>query len=108
MSEENRKNNEIKMPSCDKLVLSSSPHIQTKNSVQKIMFKVIIALCPAMAASIYFFGMNAVKTLLATAFFCVIAEALWCIIAKKSVRVAIADGILKFLPVGGAEKSFAV
>lgn len=92
MSEENRKNNEIKMPSCDKLVLSSSPHIQTKNSVQKIMFKVIIALCPAMAASIYFFGMNAVKTLLATAFFCVIAEALWCIIAKKSVRVAIADG----------------
>ena len=92
MNKENQKKNEIKMPLCDKLVLSSSPHIQTGSSVQKIMFKVIIALSPAMAASIYFFGMNAVKTLIATAFSCVIAEALWCIIAKKSVKTALADG----------------
>ena len=92
MNEENQKKNDIKMPKCDKLILSSSPHIQTNNSVRKIMLKVIIALCPAMAASIYFFGTDAVKTLTATAFFCVLAETLWCIIAKKSVRTAVTDG----------------
>lgn len=92
MSEEIQEKEAIKMPLCDQLVLSSSPHIQTKNSVSKIMFKVIIALCPPMAAGIYFFGREAAETLLATAIFCVLAEALWCLLAKKSVITALADG----------------
>ena len=92
MSEEIQEKKEIRMPLCDSLILSSSPHIQTRNSVQKIMFKVIIALAPAMAASIYFFGMAAVKTLICTALFCLLAEALWCIFAKKSIRTTLSDG----------------
>ncbi len=85
-------NQEIKMPECDKLILSSSPHIHTSNSVSKIMLKVIIALVPLIAASIYFFGMNALKIVLLTAIFCVGAEALWCIIARKSLKNTIFDG----------------
>ena len=92
MSEEIQEKKEIRMPLCDSLILSSSPHIQTRNSVQKIMFKVIIALAPAMAASIYFFGMAAVKTLICTVIFCLLAEALWCIFAKKSIRTTLSDG----------------
>ena len=83
---------EIKMPTCDKLIVSPSPHIQTKNSIRKIMLKVIIALVPAIAAGIFFFGMEALKVLLWTAFFAIFAEALWCLIAKKSVKETITDG----------------
>ena len=54
MNEINQGNKSILMPSCDKLIVSSSPHIQTTASVSKIMLKVIIALVPAMAAGIYF------------------------------------------------------
>ena len=92
MNEINQGNKSILMPSCDKLIVSSSPHIQTTASVSKIMLKVIIALVPAMAAGIYFFGIPAVKTLLFTAIFCVFAEALWCLIAGKAVRNTIRDG----------------
>ena len=92
MSEEIQKKTEIKMPACDKLLMSSSPHIQTHSSVPGIMLKVIIALMPAMAASVYFFGLAALNLLVMTAVFCVAAEALWCIIAKKSVKNAVFDG----------------
>ena len=92
MSEEIKEKSEIRMPACDKLIVSSSPHIQSRSSVSGIMLKVIIALMPAMATSIYFFGFAALNLLILTAFFCVAAEALWCIIAGKSVKAAIFDG----------------
>jgi len=43
------------------LVLSSSPHIRDKITVGRIMWAVIIALIPAMAASIYFFHLRAIE-----------------------------------------------
>ena len=82
----------VKMPKCDKLIVSSSPHIHTHNSISKIMFKVIIALVPAIAAGIFFFGMSAVKTLVFTSVFCLFAEALWCFIAKTPVIRTLLDG----------------
>ncbi len=42
------------------LVINSSPHLHTSKSVHKIMWSVIIALIPAMAMSIYYFGLPAV------------------------------------------------
>ena len=39
----------------DMLVGSSSPHIRTNESVNRIMLDVIIALVPAILGSIYFF-----------------------------------------------------
>ena len=92
MDENKIENESIKLPECDKLILSSSPHIHTGNSVSKIMLKVIIALIPVIAASIYFFGINALKIILFTAIFCVAAEVLWCLAVKKSVKATVCDG----------------
>jgi len=43
------------------LILSSSPHIRDRLTVARLMWGVIIALSPAVAASIFFFGLQAVK-----------------------------------------------
>ncbi|MBS1370826.1 MAG: RnfABCDGE type electron transport complex subunit D [Lentisphaeria bacterium] len=85
-------NNEIKLPAGDKLVLSSSPHIKDSDSVRRIMYKVILALLPACAAGVYFFGWRAALVMLVTMAFCVGAEALWCYLAKKPVTGTISDG----------------
>ncbi len=36
------------------LIVSSSPHIRSNESIQRIMLDVIIALTPAMIGSVYF------------------------------------------------------
>ncbi len=41
------------------LTVSPSPHIHGDKSVSRLMFDVVIALIPALAASIYFFGIGA-------------------------------------------------
>ncbi|MEA3451805.1 MAG: RnfABCDGE type electron transport complex subunit D [Bacteroidota bacterium] len=43
----------------NKLVISQSPHLHEKDSVQKIMYLVIIALVPALALSLYLYGVGA-------------------------------------------------
>jgi Na+-translocating ferredoxin:NAD+ oxidoreductase subunit D len=45
----------------DLWMTSSSPHAHSGESVRGIMFNVIAALLPALAASIYFFGWNAAR-----------------------------------------------
>ena len=42
------------------LYISHSPHIQTKESTEKLMYGVVLALTPALLASIYFFGLGAI------------------------------------------------
>ena len=39
----------------EKLLVSSSPHLRSGASTQRIMLDVIIALCPALIASFVFF-----------------------------------------------------
>ena len=43
----------------NKLIVSSSPHIRTKNETPRIMLDVIIALLPTAAAGAYIFGIRA-------------------------------------------------
>ena len=43
----------------EKLLVSSSPHLRSGASTQRIMLDVIIALCPALIASFVFFGPRA-------------------------------------------------
>ncbi|MFO7941798.1 MAG: RnfABCDGE type electron transport complex subunit D [Bacillota bacterium] len=45
------------------LTVSSSPHIKDRTTVRGIMFDVVIALIPAIAAATYFFGSSALVTL---------------------------------------------
>lgn len=55
-------------------VLSTSPHAHEGDSVSKIMLSVVAALAPALIASVYFFGLDAVRLTLACVIACVVAE----------------------------------
>ena len=83
--------NDIKLPTGEKLVLSSSPHISANGNVRGIMLKVITALLPAAADGIWFFGLPAAAVIVLTVISCVIAEAVWCLLAGKPVIPAITD-----------------
>ncbi|MCD8029839.1 MAG: RnfABCDGE type electron transport complex subunit D [Bacteroides sp.] len=43
----------------NKLIMSLSPHVHSGDSIQKNMYGVLIALVPALLASLYFFGLGA-------------------------------------------------
>lgn len=48
----------------DRLVVTSSPHTRSGETTRSIMLKVLIALAPAGAFSVYFFGMRALYLIL--------------------------------------------
>lgn len=58
----------------NKLIASSSPHIRHDETTQRIMFDVIIALLPALVASIFYFGTNSVILVVASVASAVITE----------------------------------
>ena len=84
-------NDNIKLPTGEKLVLSSSPHLSSGSSLRKIMGGVLLALIPQIAASAWLFGMRARFIIFYTAVCCVAAEALWCKLADKDVWRNISD-----------------
>ena len=57
-----------------KLIVSPSPHIHSVENTQRIMRDVIIALCPSLLVSIYFFGFSAIKLALVGVVSCVAVE----------------------------------
>lgn len=79
------------------VVVSSSPHIKSADSTNTIMRDVCIALLPALAAGIVFFGLRAAYITAISVVACVGFEMLWFKIAKKK-RVfdgtAVVTGIL--------------
>jgi electron transport complex protein RnfD len=56
--------------------LRSSPHIHSNETTVRIMWSVVIALLPAMVASVYFFGFSALKVILVCIISCYIGEIL--------------------------------
>lgn len=79
-------------------IITSSPHISSKNSTTTVMLDVIIALLPALAASVWFFGMRAAIVVAVCVVSCVAFEALWCVLMKKPIPVgdlsAVVSGML--------------
>ncbi len=73
------------------LIIQSSPHIKDKDSVPKIMYTVIIALLPAVFASLYLFRLKAVGLYLSCLISCLATEAIFQWIRKKSIRTLL-DG----------------
>ena len=61
-----------------KLIISSSPHIRDTVTTRSIMQDVCIALCPAMLASILFFGYRSAILLALAVVSAVISESLYC------------------------------
>lgn len=56
------------------LTVSPSPHIQTDDSIRKIMYRVIYALVPVFIWSVFIFGMNAVRVTLIAVIACLAFE----------------------------------
>lgn len=75
-----------------KLIVSLSPHVHSTDSVQRNMYGVCIALLPALAASLYFFGLGAAVVTLTSIAACVFFE--WAItrFIMKRKRTTVTDG----------------
>src|SRR3990167_4821149 len=58
----------------EKLIVSSSPQFLRYESIPKIMHTVVLALLPAMASSVYFFGMRAIGLILVSVISSVLTE----------------------------------
>lgn len=67
-------------------ILQSSPHFRDKDSVPKIMSSVLISLIPAFLASVYFFRLRALGLLLSCVITCLVTEALFLKLRKKSLH----------------------
>ncbi|HZX45122.1 MAG TPA: RnfABCDGE type electron transport complex subunit D [Candidatus Nanoarchaeia archaeon] len=72
------------------LTVSSNPHLRDKDYVNKIMWTVILALLPASAAGVYFFGMRALTIIIVSMAFAMATEAIIQWLTKK--QITIADG----------------
>lgn len=75
-----------------KLIVSLSPHVHGKDSVERNMYGVIIALIPALLVSFLYFGIGSVIVCAASVLSCVFFE--WAInkFLLKSQRNTITDG----------------
>lgn len=71
-----------------KLVVTASPHIVDQSSTRGLMGHVIIALLPALVASVFIFGARALLVTGVTVAACVGFEALYCVLMKKPVPVS--------------------
>lgn len=90
----------------NKLTITSSPHIRSSVTTTGIMFDVIIALLPALVASIWLFGVRALYITAICVLTCVISETAFQLITKRELTAgdlsAVVTGMLLAfnLPVG--------
>ena len=80
------------------LTISSSPHVHSPVTTDTIMRDVVIALLPALAGSVYFFGLRALMVTLVSVAACVFFEWGWTKLMKKDNKVydfsAVVTGML--------------
>ena len=65
-----------------------SPHIRSERNTQRIMLDVIIALCPALIASVVIYGFRALLLTCVSAAACVLLEFAWEKLMKKPVTIS--------------------
>ena len=80
------------------LNISYAPHIRDKDSLNKVMWTVVIAMMPALVFSVYTFGIHVLLLLVTGALAAVIAEVLMQLALKKKVTAfdgsAVITGLL--------------
>lgn len=85
-----------------KLIVSLSPHVHSRDSVQKNMYGVCIALIPTLLVSLYFFGVGAAVVLAASVISCVFFE--WAIarfiLRRESLTITDGSAVLTGLLLG--------
>ena len=69
------------------LHISTGPHLRAKDDTRRLMLDVLIALLPATAASIYFYGLKAVLIILVSVAAAVLSEFVWQKLAHKPIRI---------------------
>lgn len=78
--------------------MGPSPHIRTSETVEKVMYDVIIALVPAFLVAIYVFGIRAIVVTAVSIISCMVTEYICDIIMKKEPTLrdgsAIVTGML--------------
>lgn len=74
----------------NKFNVSVAPHIKDDDTVEKIMYAVLLALLPALAGSVYFFGLKALWLSIIGMISAVITE--YICQKVRGVKVSIADG----------------
>ena len=88
------------------LIVSASPHIRSKDTTQRIMRDVVIALVPALIASVVLFGMRALLVTAVCVVTCVVSEYVFEMAVKRPSTIsdlsAVVTGMLLAfnLPVG--------
>jgi electron transport complex protein RnfD len=80
------------------LLVSSSPHLRDRVTTRRIMMDVVIALVPASAFGIYFFGVRALMVIITTVLSCVVSEYIARKILKRESTIgdlsAVVTGVL--------------
>jgi electron transport complex protein RnfD len=72
------------------LILSVSPHIKSRESVQRIMFSVVITLLPAAGYSVYQFGIHALLMYCVSIATCLVSE--WVAVRLRKRPFSLKDG----------------
>ncbi|MBE6587208.1 MAG: RnfABCDGE type electron transport complex subunit D [Ruminococcaceae bacterium] len=82
------------------LHVSPAPHMRRLDTVTSIMLDVIIALLPALAFGIFFFGMRALYIVLISVLCAVISEACYQLAWRKKVRIGDLSSVVTGLMLG--------
>lgn len=82
----------------NKLIASSSPHIRHDETTQKLMLDVIIALLPALVASVFYFGAKSIVLVVAAVVSAVVTEYVFQSVTKRPITItdlsAVVTGML--------------
>jgi len=81
-----------------KLLVTPAPHVRNSETVASVMMDVVVALVPAILASVYFFGIKALVVIVTCIFFSVASEYVCQRIMRRPVTIsdysAVVTGIL--------------
>jgi len=83
-----------------KFYVSGSPHIQTADSIPRIMYTVILTLVPAGIGAVYFFGLRALLIVIVAMISAVVTEAVAQAMMKRPLRISDGSALLTGLLVG--------
>ena len=82
------------------LHISTGPHLRSRQDTPSLMRDVLIALCPAVAACLYFYGQKALWILLVSTACAVLSEFVWEKLMKKPLRLNYCSAAVTGLLIG--------
>lgn len=84
----------------NKLIVSSSPHIKTKNDTPRIMLDVVIALIPLVAAAAVHFGFGSLIVIALCVATCIVSEFVFNLAVKKEQTICDLSAVITGLVLG--------